>query len=293
MQVLNVDVPPGLPQHWVTWLAPGSQPFFLAGRQAAEWGLTVGQWPADPQLRDTYEMYGEPDRTCVAWLDEPSFLALPGPVRAGLVRAQVEHGRAAVPTVRAWTRLLGPGIREQAGGHRFVWWPSLLSGTAGPVLGRLLAEDLPPSRHALVSEQAWAGAAALLPGARALAGTFPHGSGPNCFGTVMAAAGVPGAAGTWMQREPFEEWLAALTTRGGRDDVPGTVLVWRAAQNGQLQHAAVTLGDGWALNKRSQSWQSPRTILSAAEVIATSRTPGWHLSRYSITSGKIISQEHR
>lgn len=192
MQVLNVDVPPGLLQRWVTWLAPGSQPFFLAGRQAAGWGLTVGQWPADPQLRDTYEMYGEPGRTCVAWLDEPSFLALPG-----------------------------PGIRGQASGHRFAWWPSLLSGTAGA-------------------------------------------------GTVMAAAGVPGAAGTWMQREPFEEWLAALTKRGGRDDVPGTVLVWRATQNGQLQHAAVALGEGWALNKRSQSWQSPRTVLSVAEVIATS-----------------------
>jgi LPS sulfotransferase NodH len=24
----------------------------------------------------------------------------------------------------------------------------------------------------------------------------------------MGAAGVSGAAGTWMQREPFEEWLA-------------------------------------------------------------------------------------
>jgi hypothetical protein len=31
----------------------------------------------------------------------------------------------------------------------------------------------------------------------------------------MGAAGVSGAAGTWMQREPFEEWLAAMTRPGG------------------------------------------------------------------------------
>jgi len=77
------------------------------------------------------------------------------------------------------------------------------------------------SRHTEVDVATWRDAAGVLPAARDLMGTFPPGSGPNCFGTVMGAAGVDGAAGTWMQREPFQEWLAAASRPGGHDGQPG------------------------------------------------------------------------
>jgi hypothetical protein len=105
-----------------------------------------------------------------------------------------------VPTVRAWRDVLGPSISQQADGHRFVWWKSVLRDAAEVVLPRVISEDLGPSRH--VEVKSWP--TEILPRARELAGTFPRGSGPNCFGTVMAAAGVEGAADEWMQRQPFD-----------------------------------------------------------------------------------------
>lgn len=121
----------------------------------------------------------------------------------------------------------------------------------------------------------------LLPGARALAGRFPAGSGPNCFGTVMAAAGVAGAESVWMQREPFETWLAGTTRAGGRDGDVGTVLVWRSP-DGLVQHAAVTLGDGWALHKASQGWMSPTTVLTVADAVRSARSAGRRLHRHTL-----------
>jgi hypothetical protein len=281
MVVLNVPVAPGLLQRWASWLAPERQPFFLTDAAAAAFGLTAGEPVTDPQLRDTYEMYGE-HGLVVAWLTESEFMALPRPARAALVRCQVRHGRGAVPSVRRWQPLLGARVQEQADGRRFVWWPSLLSGHTATVLPHWVAEDCLPGQQDLVPEATWAGACSLLPSARALAGTFAEASGPNCFGTVMAAAGLPGAAREWMLREPFESWLASATVPGGRDDVPGTVLVWRSSADGLVQHAAVTLGDGWALNKQSQCWHSPRLVLAVADVIASSRARGLRLSRRSM-----------
>jgi hypothetical protein len=129
----------------------------------------------------------------------------------------------------------------------------------------------------------WERSAAVLPDARRLAGTFPGRSGPNCFATVMAAAGVAGAEDTWMVREPFEEWLAASTVRGGADDVAGTVMVWRSP-DGLVQHAAVVLGDGYALHKPSQGWQSPTKVLTPHEVKMSSRATGRRLHRYLLRS---------
>jgi hypothetical protein len=177
--------------------------------------------------------------------------------------------------------VLGPEIARQADGHRFVWWKSVLRDAATVVLPRIVSEDLGPSRHRAVPASVWAAVGDVLPNARELAGTFPAGSGPNCFGTVMAAAGVEGAAEEWMQRQPFDAWLDQRTTRGGRDEVPGTVLVWRDA-NRAVQHAAVTLGAGWALHKPSQSWMTPRKIRTTREILRSTRTPGWHLHRHTI-----------
>jgi hypothetical protein len=174
-----------------------------------------------------------------------------------------------------WVDRLAPDDRRQADGHRFVWWKSLLN-EAAVVLPRIVSEDLGPSRHAEV--RTWP---AELPRARELAGTFPDGSGSNCFGTVMEACGVDGADGVWMQREPFERWLAEHTTTGGRDDAPGTVFVWRNAGQA-VQHAAITLGDGWMLHKPSQSWMSPRKVRTVGEVKRSTRTAGWRLQRRSV-----------
>jgi hypothetical protein len=277
IRVLGIEVSPALLESWIDWLAPDRQPFYVTARQAAQWALPLDETEPDRQQRDTYRTYDVDGSLLSAWLDEPTFMALPRKTRAGLVRAQVTHQRASVPTVRAWRDVLGPAISQQADGHRFVWWKSVLRGVAEVALPRIVSQDLGPSRHREVDS--WP--TELLPHARELAGTFPDGSGPNCFGTVMAAAGVEGAAEVWMQRQPFDAWLAEHTTRGGRDDVPGTVFVWRDT-NRAVQHAAVTLGGGFMLHKPSQSWLSPRKVRTVAEVRRSTRTVGWHLHRHTI-----------
>ena len=97
----------------------------------------------------------------------------------------------------------------------------------------------------------------------------------------MAAAGVVDAETVWMQREPFEEWLTAECRQGGSDDDPGTILVWRSA-DGVVQHAAATLGDGWALHKPSQGWMSPTKVLGIAQCRASARGPGRRLERWRL-----------
>ncbi|MEU4295031.1 hypothetical protein AB0E63_42995 [Kribbella sp. NPDC026596] len=277
LTVLGIDVSPDLLERWVDWLAPDEQPFFLTKKQAAEWGLPVDD-DREPtaEQRDTYRTYGVAGEAVrVSWLSEAAYSELPKATRAALVRAQVRHDRAAVPTVRRWSGLLD--VRGQADGHRFVWWKSLLT-KPGLVLPAIVSEDLGPSRHAEV--RSWP---AEFPRVRGLAGTYPDGSGPNCFGTVMAACGVEGADAVWMQREPFEQWLAENTETGGRDDVPGTVFVWR--DGGQLvQHAAITIGDGWMLHKPSQSWMTPRKVRTVGEVKRSTRTAGWRLERRKVNA---------
>jgi cell wall-associated NlpC family hydrolase len=102
------------------------------------------------------------------------------------------------------------------------------------------------------------------------------------FGNVMAAAGVEGAESEWVAREPFEEWLAGHASRvqgTKRDHCPGVVLVW-CNRDGLAEHAAVTIGDGYVLNKPSQGWFSPRIVWTVPEIIAASRYRGTTLSRY-------------
>ena len=140
-----------------------------------------------------------------------------------------------------------------------------------------------PSRHEAVAHSCWAKAVPALPLARELAGTFPVSSGPNCFGTVMAATGVADVASTWVLQAPFAGWLAAHTTpvKGpSKDDEPGVVLVWH--EHGELAHAVVTIGDGWVLNKPSQSWSSPTMVWTVDDVINNWRLPGTRLSRHCL-----------
>ncbi|MFK4085365.1 hypothetical protein ACI2LF_14725 [Kribbella sp. NPDC020789] len=276
LTVLGIDVLPALLGNWVSWLAPDQQPFFLTPEEADAWGLEGGSREPSSEDRDTFLTYAvDSAATVVVWLTEAQFAALDKPVRGQLVRAQVRHGRGSVPAVRQWQGLLGPQLKAQADGHRFVWWRSLLAEHAAEILPVVVSEDLGPSRHAEVTD--WP---ASLPRAQELAGTFAGGSGPNCFGTVMAAAGVGGADSVWMMCEPFEEWLAGHSVPGGRDDEPGTVFVWRDER--RVQHAAITIGGGWMLHKPAQTWWAPRKVRTVDEVRRATRTVGWRLARHRL-----------
>lgn len=284
MQVLGIEVSGDLLSRWAEWLAPTRQPFLVdIDGPLARLGSATDLAELPMEAQDTFGVWSLRDGVGCRVLDVEEFSALPRDTRARLVRGQHRLGRWQVPSVRAWASLRSRGVTEQGDGHRFVWWPSLLEGVKVDALVPFVEEGVRPSRHADVPEQVWAGCAAMLPAARSLGGSFPPASGPNCFGTVMGAAGVDGASMTWMQREPFEEWLADVTAPGGRDDEPGTVLVWRSP-DGLVQHAAVTLGGGWALHKPSQGWVSPVQVLTVDEVKRASRQPGRRLHRYALRS---------
>jgi hypothetical protein len=146
-------------------------------------------------------------------------------------------------------------------------------------------------RNGRVPGEIWREAAALLPHARKLSGTFASGSRGGsftgddaafCFATVMASAGVQGANDV-----PMEGWLAAHCLAGGNDDLPGTVLVWRNA-DGNLQHAAVTLGGGWALHKPGQEWLTPRQVLAVSDLNRLA-PPGVTLHRHSLRNDAVPS----
>lgn len=270
--MLGIPVSDELLARWVQWLAPVAQPFVVAPRDPLR-----EDRPLSRELLDTFELYGGKGRD-LAWLTESQLADLPRERRIALVRAQVERGRSVVPTVRRWGGAVGPGARTQADGHRFVWWRSLLEPVAEQVLTAFVDNGRRPSRHQQVKATTWRSAQRLLPRAEELAGRFPAQSGPNCFAAVMEAAGARVTPDDWGSREPFEVWLAERTERGGDDARPGTVLVWRTPE-GAAEHAAVTLGDGWALHKPSQGWMSPTQVLSVDDVIASSRYRGVRLSR--------------
>jgi hypothetical protein len=97
----------------------------------------------------------------------------------------------------------------------------------------------------------------------------------------MAAAGVPHSEDDCVVEQRFLDWVESASQPGGRDDDPGTLLVWRAT-GGTPVHAAVTIGDGWALEKASGEWWTPRAIRSVRDVIRASRVPGQHLGRHQL-----------
>lgn len=251
MLVLGIEVTDALLARWRDWLMPERRPYALAPDLARELGLEERIGPLPPEARDTFELYGLGEDV-VVWLTAQEARSLPQEVRAAQPAAHRRPSRDEAATVRRIVAYIEDGRR--------------------------------PSRHREVGEATWRAIEGPLPRARALAGTFPDGSGPNCFGTVMAASGVGGAEKEWMQREPFESWLAERTVPGGRDEDAGTVLVWRSG-DGLVQHAAVTLGDGWALHKPSQGWMSPVKVLGVRDVKLSSRAPGRFLKRRRLVSG--------
>lgn len=249
VRVLGIDVDDELVDRWRGWLMPARQPFWMSRTDADRLDLPTGSADLDFETLDAFELYGtQPDRVIV-WLD------------------------------RSAARRLSPSLRGlQPARHR---WP-----TSDPIRDRERAIRFVEfgrrrSLHLDVSEATWEAASTVLPGARSIAGTFSPRSGPNCFGAVMAAAGVAGAADVWMQLAPFEQWLAASTVPGGDDAAVGTVLVWRT-DAGDPAHAAVTLGEGWLLHKPSQGWMSPTKVLTVDGGKYSARQAGRHLHRYHL-----------
>lgn len=280
VEVLGIPVDTDLRDRWSRWFAPAEQPFFVD--DASAWPSRSQSGALTAELRDTFKVWRMPDPGEIVWLDERAFLALPRPQRASLVREQANRRRGAVPTVGAWQTLLDPAtLRSQADGHRFVWWPSLLDGHRDKILTASIEAGERSSRHAEVPASTWSRCEPVLPGAHELAGTFAPASGPNCFGTVMAAAGVANAANEWVLQDRFEEWLHECCVPGGQDQDPGTALVWRTTEHLPV-HAAVTLGDGWAIEKPAQTWWTPRTVLAVRELIAANRSPGQRLERHRL-----------
>lgn len=288
VEVLGIEVETSLVRRWADWLAPACQPFFLTAAEAAELRLASEGGVVDdlsPELRDTYETWNLAKDLEVVWLDEHAFHTQLPDVRARLVLAQVRHGRGAVLSVTNWADILDAQVlREQADGHRFVWWPPLVEPHLETVFQRVFSEWQLPCQRMLVPEEIWCGAASILPAARALSGTFAsgsrgspfaRGSATNCFATVMAAAGVQ-----CPDDEPFDAWLAANCAVEGSDDRPGTVLVWRDA-DGNNTHAAVTLGGGWVLHKPGQEWLSPHQVLTVNDLNRLA-PPGVTLHRYTL-----------
>ena len=265
VRVLGIDVDRVLLERWKTWLAPARQPFFVERGGARSRAMSEELW-------DTYHLWRVDKSWRVRWLTEDEFFALPRAERAALVRQQVVARRGAVPTVRAWADLVD--ARTQADGHRFVWWPSLVTDAAAI---RHVAHDRMKSRHREVKASTWR----ALPAAKALAGTFPDRSGPHCFSTVMAAAGVTESPATYTGREPFDDWLRTTCRPGADDSRPGTVWVWRNRE-GLSVHAAITLGDGWALEKPSREWSSPRTVATVKDLLRYNRHPGERLERHRL-----------
>jgi hypothetical protein len=243
--VLNIEVSGELLDRWLGWFAPPVQPFVIPVDLADSLGLDDDRNRLTPEVRDTFCIYGV-GSSAVVWLSRAQARRLPTSVR-----------------------------RRQPAAHH---WPNSIAGRAVETVVKFVEKGRRPSRHGDVSPTHWAAIATRLPNAHRLAGTFPRRSGPNCFGVVMAACGIEGAEDEWMLREPFEDWLAQHTTKGGYDGEAGTVLVWRSV-DGEVQHAAVTLGGGWALHKPSQGWMSPTKVLALRDMKYSARVRGQYLHR--------------
>lgn len=257
--VLGIPVSESLLEKWRRWYSPALQPFPIDDVIAVERAQLPHRvmQPSD-EVRDTFFLYqGE-----WAWLQENEFRALSAELRERLLASR---RRATFPK---------PASR----------WPSELVAAGDGPLVRWVEAGCRPSLHRDVSDEIWLRCARTLPRARSLAGTFPaDGSGANCFATILAAARGDVVDERWVQPDEFADWLQEETrpVRGTAHDADaGTVLVWR--ENGKLAHAAVTIGDGWALVKPSQSWSSPRIVRPACELIMGWRYPGTRLERHRI-----------
>lgn len=259
VDVLGVPVDDTLVSTWRGWFAPPVQPFpihLLRSDVAAD--VPGHQVEPTPEWIETFFMYGGR----WIWIDENAFLALAPGRRRSLLAARRKSTRP--------KKIISV-------------WPTELDAVGDQLMFDWISSSVRPSRHRSVGMDIWHRAAGPLPAAQQLSGTFAgSGSGANCFGTVMAAAGEP-VADTQVPPQRFRKWLDARSEpiKGSYCDAePGVVFVW--TEHGKLAHATVTVGAGWMLTKPSQSWSSPRMIWSVQEAVASWRHPGTRLSRHRL-----------
>lgn len=253
--VLGIPITGTQFERWLGFYAPARQPFRTRDLSARVVGSLPDSSPESltDELRDTFFMYGGGPWD---WLSEDDFADLRTDARAAL--ASERRQRVRPKPAPAW-----PSD------------PMILSK-----LLRWVEAGTRPSLHEFAREQLRRASEGPLPRAAELAGSFPARSGPNCFGAVMAATGEP-VEHDWVQLDQFQAWLDSHTTpRASRDQEAGQVLVWH--HDGELAHAAVTIANGWVLQKPSQSWSSPVGVWPTEEVINYWRTPGVRLSRHTL-----------
>ena len=163
-------------------------------------------------------------------------------------------------------------------------WPSELAGAGDELMFKWIASGtVRPSQHQNVSRSVWKRAQTVLPDAERLAGTFAGGSGPNCFGTVLAGIGLD-VSDVQIGPDKFQAWLDEHTegVTGTRcDEEPGVVFAW--TEHGKLAHATVSIGGGRMFGKGSQAWSSPRFVRTVRNVVDSWRYPETRLSRYRIS----------
>lgn len=266
-EVLGIRIDDDLLALWRSWHSPARRPFpvdGLAPDLSAQVPMQEGRTTAE--RRDTFFLY----HGTWTWLSGEELTALPPAARRALLSRRRTRMRPKPQPV----------------------WPSAMSREGDAPLLAWVESGVLPSAHARVSGLVGERARHVLPGAESLAGTFPdNGSGPNCFATVVAAADAllsrdgASTADESMQPGDFAKRLSRRTspwTGTGRDAAPGTVLTW--TEHGQLAHAAVAIGDGWVLNKPSQSWSSPRLVWTMRDLVQSWRLPGTKLSRRVLSS---------
>lgn len=258
-EVLGIGVDEALIDRWRGWFAPSMQPFrtdVLPAPVAA--AVPIRQVEPAPEWTDTFFMYGG----TWTWLCEDEFNSLRPSLRRSLLAARRR-------TVRPKSMPV---------------WPSELARSGDDLMLRWVASGaVRPSRHQDVPAAVWKHAQPVLPGAERLAGTFPsRGSGANCFGTVLAAAGLD-VSEVQVGPDRFRVWLDEHTEPihgTACDDHPGVIFVW--TERGDLAHATVTIGGGWMLTKPSQAWSSPRLVYTVREAVNSWRYPDTRLSRHRL-----------
>lgn len=305
--VPGCEVPQGLFERWSSLLVAEHAPFFVTegARSLLPDGAVCltraefNQTSPSLELRDSYRTYDvKPEGAFVTLLSHAEFRSLPLGAQRALLRLQWELGRGQVYD-REWVRRVlptaeravvdEPSVFDTPEGEKLaldhaVWW-GLSPEARRRWLVAFISEDQPPDPSAPPRLGWWDRIERRHgPAVRALAGTFPRSSGPNCFSTTLAAAtpSLPTAlsvAALWLHQEPF---LRGLAERGYAPDdslterdplPPGAVLVW-AGRDGSLRHACYVVDGELALNKDSQAWFVPRRLAPVRAVLDDWREEG-------------------
>lgn len=293
MQVLGCRVSDAVIASWEMRLVLEREPIFVTP-SASRWlpagtikltGVELGQnfalAPLD--LWDTYGFYTMDRKGLeVAFLTPAEFWELPEAGRQELMALQAERGRGQIYT-DSWLRKLeislpsaGRDRFAQPDGSRFAlrhdaWW-ALTPAERRRWLHQFVSQDRISCLSGDLDEDGWARLTEQHgPQIRLLAGTFAPHSGPNCLGTVLAAATrsphlALSIAGHWLHPEVFLRGLAergyqATDLPAEADAMPAGAVINFVDESGRVQHAAYYLGDGLVLNKDAQSWFTPRQIL--------------------------------